>query len=167
MGEWTKEKIEWFRARMKDWPNSNINTNEEFDSALSEIECLHAENERLKTCLDSKNIVINSKNEQINTLVWTIEEMGSNIANKKYFMPLSVKHLIEAERERQIEKWGEQNHDDYHWLAILVEEVGELAEAILHNEFGGHAAGTEETELVHSVAVGVQWLEAKEKNQKK
>ena len=33
--------------------------------------------------------------------------------------------LILRERFNQDEKWGEQNHDIYKWLAILGEEVGE------------------------------------------
>lgn len=66
---------------------------------------------------------------------------------------------IVQERVRQGLKWGEQNHDDKTWLAILTEEVGELAQAILHDEFGGRAAGTARTELVQVAAVAVQWLE--------
>lgn len=75
----------------------------------------------------------------------------------------SVQNLIRAERERQDKKWGEQNHDDYRWLAILTEEVGELAQAILHDEFGGSHAGTTQTELVQVAAVAVQWLECMER----
>ena len=67
--------------------------------------------------------------------------------------------LIRDERKHQNIKWGEQNHDDYKWLAILAEEVGELAEAILHDEFGGKARGHAHTELLHVAAVAVQWLE--------
>ena len=77
----------------------------------------------------------------------------------------NVLNQIRAERERQNEKWGEQNHDDYRWLAILTEEVGELAQAILHDEFGGSHAGTAKTELVHVAAVAVQWLECMERRQ--
>ena len=71
--------------------------------------------------------------------------------------------LINQERDRQNAKWGVQNHDDYRWLAILSEEIGELAEAMLHTEFGGHASGMERTELVHVAAVAVQWLECMER----
>lgn len=67
------------------------------------------------------------------------------------------------ERYRQDTKWGEQNHDDFTWLAILAEEVGELAQAILHDRFGGKAAGTAYTELVHVAAVAVQWLDCIER----
>lgn len=77
----------------------------------------------------------------------------------------NVLNLIRAERERQNKKWGEQNHDDYRWLAILTEEVGEAAQAILHDEFGGSHAGTAKTELVHVAAVAVQWLECMERRQ--
>ncbi len=70
---------------------------------------------------------------------------------------------IRAERERQNATWGEQNHDAYTWLAILGEEFGELSQAILHDTFGGNAAGTMHAELVQLVAVGVQWLECLER----
>lgn len=63
------------------------------------------------------------------------------------------------ERVRQDEKWGEQNHDDYRWLAVATEEVGEAAQAMLHDEFGGAHAGTLRDELVQTAAVIVAWIE--------
>lgn len=75
-------------------------------------------------------------------------------------------NLIYTERVRQNGKWGEQNHDDYRWLAILTEEVGELAQAILEGEFGCPHAGTAKTELVHVAAVAAQWLECMERREK-
>lgn len=39
---------------------------------------------------------------------------------------------IRGERGRQDAKWGEQSHEPSVWLAILTEEVGEFAEAVLH-----------------------------------
>ena len=42
--------------------------------------------------------------------------------------------LILNEREKQDDKWGEQNHDMYKWLAILGEEVGEANKAVLDNK---------------------------------
>ena len=44
---------------------------------------------------------------------------------------------IVAERRRQDAKWGEQNHDPFTYLAVLTEEVGELAQAALQCKFGG------------------------------
>lgn len=59
---------------------------------------------------------------------------------------------------RQDCKWGEQNHDDEVWLAILMEEVGELAEAVLHKRFGGPAAEHVEAEAVQVAAVAMQMV---------
>lgn len=41
---------------------------------------------------------------------------------------------VENERQFQFRKWGEQNHSAERWLAILTEEVGEVAKAILENK---------------------------------
>ncbi|MCB8942523.1 MAG: hypothetical protein H6658_01985 [Ardenticatenaceae bacterium] len=70
---------------------------------------------------------------------------------------------IANERAKQDGKWGEQNHDDYRWLAILTEEIGEVAQAALHDEFGGRAAGTLQDELIQVAAVAVSWLECIER----
>lgn len=77
-----------------------------------------------------------------------------------------VFELIRTERKRQYEKWGKQRHDNYRWLAILMEEVGELAQAILHDQFGGAHAGTARIELIHVAAVAVQWLESMQEQHK-
>ena len=66
---------------------------------------------------------------------------------------------IMLERAKQIAKWGEQNHPSYTWLAILVEEVGELGQAMLHTEFGGYAKGKVKTEAIHVAAVALQFVE--------
>lgn len=70
---------------------------------------------------------------------------------------------IRAERERQHAKWGQQDHDPYTWLAVLGEEFGEVSQAILHDTFGGNAAGTLREELTHVAAVACQWLECLER----
>jgi NTP pyrophosphatase (non-canonical NTP hydrolase) len=44
---------------------------------------------------------------------------------------MSVLSDVVAERDRQDAKWGEQNHPPMKWVAILAEEVGEVAEAAL------------------------------------
>lgn len=63
------------------------------------------------------------------------------------------------ERAKQDRVWGEQNHTDIWWAAILGEEFGEVSQAILHDEFGGKAAGTVCTELVQLAAVALAWIE--------
>lgn len=66
---------------------------------------------------------------------------------------------IAAERARQDAKWGKQNHSNATWALIAGEELGEVAQAILHDVFGGKAAGTLRQELVQLGAVVVAWLE--------
>ena len=63
---------------------------------------------------------------------------------------------IIAERAAQDAKWGEQNHDDYYWLAILSEEVGEAAQAFLQEQGNDRVI----EELVQAAAVIVAWMEA-------
>lgn len=65
-----------------------------------------------------------------------------------------------AERIRQDDQWGEQNHADHWWHLILTEEVGEVAQAVLHDWFGGPAEDTVREELVQVAAVALSWLEA-------
>ena len=68
---------------------------------------------------------------------------------------------VRVERLKQDQKWGDQSeHSDAIWQAILTEEVGECAQAVLHNGFGGKAAGTLRDELVQVAAVAVAWVEA-------
>lgn len=66
---------------------------------------------------------------------------------------------IIGERARQDKKWGEQNLDPITYLAVLTEEVGELAEAALHSRFGGVAAWSLRTEAVHTAAVALAIVE--------
>lgn len=66
------------------------------------------------------------------------------------------------EREHQHVRWGDQSgHPDAVWLDILTEEVGEVAQARLHDKFGGEHAGTEIVELVQVAAVALAWVEAR------
>lgn len=54
-------------------------------------------------------------------------------------------------------KWGNQRaHTDFKWLAILMEEVGEVAKAILE-----HDLDNVEEEIIQVAAVAVCWLESK------
>jgi len=63
---------------------------------------------------------------------------------------------IMEERARQDNKWGQQNHDDLYWLGILVEEVGELAQAIIS---APERQVDAKRELVQVGAVALAWLE--------
>ena len=59
-----------------------------------------------------------------------------------------------AEMQRQDAKWGaDRNQDPFIWGAILGEE------AVLHDRFGGKAAGTSREEAVQIAAVALQIIE--------
>lgn len=62
---------------------------------------------------------------------------------------------IVAERARQDIKWGPRNkHDPARWLVILMEEVGEVSNALLDHDPEGYY-----TEFIHVAAVAVAALE--------
>ena len=61
---------------------------------------------------------------------------------------------IAGERKRQDGKFGVETMSDERWLAVLVEEVGEVARAILEGD------GLDE-ELVQVAAVCVAWRESR------
>jgi NTP pyrophosphatase (non-canonical NTP hydrolase) len=67
------------------------------------------------------------------------------------------------ERGRQDARWGRQDHEPAVWLAILVEELGELAEATLADRFGNAEHGTHSDtvriEAVQVAAVACAWTE--------
>lgn len=70
---------------------------------------------------------------------------------------------VAHERTRQDRIWGTQDHDPAVWLAILTEEVGELATAILHESFDNqgelHGSGNLREEAVQVAAVAVAFIE--------
>lgn len=70
-------------------------------------------------------------------------------------MTNEVAALIAAERVRQDAKWGQQDHRDLFWFPILVEEVGEVAKALIEGD-----KNSAMRELIEVAAVAVQWLEA-------
>jgi NTP pyrophosphatase (non-canonical NTP hydrolase) len=62
---------------------------------------------------------------------------------------------VEDERDRQDVKWGaHRDIFDVWWLTILVEEVGECAEALLKNDMDGLYR-----EMTHAAAVLFAWAE--------
>ena len=64
---------------------------------------------------------------------------------------------VADERRRQESIWGKQTHSDEWWLAVLTEEVGEAAQGVLHEHFGGPCKSRRE--VVQIAAVALSWLE--------
>ena len=75
-------------------------------------------------------------------------------------MDKALSDILE-ERARQDAKWGEQNHDPFTYLTILMEEIGELSQAALHNRFGGKHGEFSHVreEAVQTAAVAVAIVE--------
>ena len=65
--------------------------------------------------------------------------------------------LIQVEREAQIEKWGHQVHPDEKWVAILLEEAGEVAKAVLEKDDSALLQ-----EMVQVAAVLQAWITSRE-----
>lgn len=70
---------------------------------------------------------------------------------------VEVLNEVASERARQDARWGEQNHEDLVWGAILGEEVGEVSQAMLEDRFG--RGGNLREELLQVAAVAVAWVE--------
>ena len=77
-------------------------------------------------------------------------DLGKNIRNE-------VLKAINDERDRQDRKWGEQIHDYPTWLTILVEEVGEVAQAMQSEKGWGKSTDANNLykELIQVSAVAV------------
>lgn len=72
-----------------------------------------------------------------------------------------------VERAKQDAKWGEQNHSDPEWAAILMEELGEAARCVCKTTTGPSStdganqyAERLEGEVIQVAAVAVAWVEA-------
>jgi len=73
---------------------------------------------------------------------------------------------LRDERDRQNDKWGEQNHDPVTWLAILMEEVGEASQAAVQAslEPGKLTWPDYRAEMVQVAAVAVSMIESYDRN---
>lgn len=80
---------------------------------------------------------------------------------------------IQAERIKQDEKWGLQNHPPRDWCMILGEEVGEVNKAALEAYFSKYYFNKEKSlqeyraELVQVAAVAVAMIESLDRNELK
>lgn len=69
----------------------------------------------------------------------------------------SVLAEVKEHRKFQDQRWGQQDHDPFFWLAILVEEVGEVAEALVRGQQTSER--DYRTELLQVAAVAVAAVE--------
>jgi len=74
-----------------------------------------------------------------------------------------------AERVSQDVQWGEQNHNPFCYLTVLMEEVGEASKAALELRFGTEYGTKPDTseyrkELVQVAAVAIAMIECIDRN---
>jgi hypothetical protein len=67
---------------------------------------------------------------------------------------------IRDERDEQDRKWGEQNHPQVCWVAILAEEFGEWSREVLERDFLAAR-----NELVQVAAVALAAIESIDRNE--
>lgn len=83
---------------------------------------------------------------------------------------VEVRKDVNDELGRQRDKWGVQRHDNGRWLAILVEEVGESAQAMQEGSEAYKESDADDLykEIVQVAAVAESWaaqvLELRRKN---
>lgn len=75
---------------------------------------------------------------------------------------LGIYEMIQAERARQDALFGEVNkmNSTEKWVTILLEEVGEVAKAVLDKRFNDYQEGNYREELVQVAAVAVAMIES-------
>jgi len=74
---------------------------------------------------------------------------------------IDILKRIEKERKRQDAKWGVQDHGDFKWNTILMEELGEVSKECFELDQGDYkAAHRRDEELIQVAAVAVAWLES-------
>jgi hypothetical protein len=63
------------------------------------------------------------------------KEINKRIAEHSRFPFTQGIYLTLLEREKQLNKWGNQNHHSLNkWVVIMAEEVGEVSKAVLEND---------------------------------
>lgn len=73
----------------------------------------------------------------------------------------SVLSEVAGERVAQNRKWGDQtSHAQGTWSMILMEEVGEVCEAVLEHQHGDWGMEGVRKELLQVAAVAVAWIQA-------
>ena len=96
----------------------------------------------------------NASNTAKSVFLQNIKDVAKPIESEEKMLGLKfIYSVITQEVEHQIEKWGYQHHSNGVWFLILLEEIGEVADAILKKE-----ADQTRAELIQCAAVIISWL---------
>jgi len=83
------------------------------------------------------------------TLVF-VSPLAPGVVTPEALVPVLV------ERQRQHNKWGQQNHEDGTWSLILLEELGEFAKDCFEGK-------DIDDELVQVAAVALAWIDCRQR----
>lgn len=120
---------------------------------------------RLAHEVDGLNYTLHHPIDAENELIIKVRKDNAADQLGKLVQAIGVNDAIQsiiAERLRQDAKWGEQNHEPQYWMGLLMEEVGELAQAVNETVFdngpeerkkGGYYNMRQEAIQVAAVAV--------------
>lgn len=89
----------------------------------------------------------------------TYKEVFKKVLDEE-FPPIAAS--IKEERIRQIDKWGDDHHTPEKYYTILGEEFGEIANAMLENDWENYRK-----ELIQVAAVCVRMIQSFDKNKQK
>jgi NTP pyrophosphatase (non-canonical NTP hydrolase) len=75
--------------------------------------------------------------------------------------------LVQAEKDRQLNKWGESNYSPYLWHAVLSEEVGEVAQELVNYSLTNDIQRLKDArkELIQVAAVAISFVESMDRNE--
>jgi hypothetical protein len=91
--------------------------------------------------------------------VTVIKLARESVRNAPTNVQMKVLEQVMDERKRQDDVHGKGDHDDFEWLAILVEEVGETAKALKENRMDRADSDAIWFELIQVAATAIAWLE--------
>jgi hypothetical protein len=66
---------------------------------------------------------------------------------------------VAHEREKQLKKWGTQDHDPKMWLAILGEEYGEVCKEVAETHVKDFDRDAYRKECLHTAAVALAMVQ--------
>ena len=83
------------------------------------------------------------------------QSIDRDASSRESLRQREVVRLVIAERIKQDQKWGEQNHSAEIWMAILGEEFGEACQALLADTFGRKNQREKKPEMMRDEIVQV------------
>lgn len=106
------------------------------------------------------------KTASVHAAACILETLHGSKTSKRYLIKpttnQTINKEIQTERERQDKKWGKQDHTPHYWMVILMEEVGEAANAICGK---AHDYKNYREELIQIAAVAVAAIESYDRSQ--